>query len=460
MSTSITHRSGTLLSASPPRIRPRLIEGRSNSSELCRANGSDSILRKTSIALEHGVVAQPRRRPVGGDPRHLQAQRQHSLRLDPDVQVGRLAGDREVADEAAVDEVVAAALGLLLGLLVADDPEPDPDPVLVAHRRRCRPASPPARPSCRRRRGRRGGRPRSAGRTGPARPGTTSRWPWRTTVGAPAAPTSALSTGSPRTSSAIGLDPPRLQPALDEPGGLQNRLRLGGVIADQPLGERHSSSLIGIPLPRMGGPHSRCATPAEPARDRGREREASIARRGNVREARDMQSGCCAGIARAPHPRRAKRGASIPAEGYRRPSSSRDREEGLRAIAIFSALALAPLPSSVSERRRSASASCSFSERRVEVLGRDRLLDQQPGVVAEDLQPAVGLGVADGLGVAQTWRRSSAGRSAASSGAWLARMPISPTSVRVETWRTSPLKTSPSGVRTSTSNLCSAATGS
>ena len=51
MSTSITHRSGTLFSASPPQIRPRLIEGRSNSSELCRANGSDSILRKTSIAL-------------------------------------------------------------------------------------------------------------------------------------------------------------------------------------------------------------------------------------------------------------------------------------------------------------------------------------------------------------------------------------------------------------------------
>ena len=55
------------------------------------------------------------------------------------------------------------------------------------------------------------------------------------------------------------------------------------------------------------------------------------------------------------------------------------------------------------------------------------------------------------------YRRSSVGRSAASSGAWLARMPISPTAVRVETWLTSPLKTSPSGVRTSTSNLLSPA---
>src|SRR4051812_18767611 len=36
-------------------------------------------------------------------------------------------------------------------------------------------------------------------------------------------------------------------------------------------------------------------------------------------------------------------------------------------------------------------------------------------------------------------------------------MPISPTSVRVESWRTSPLKTSPSGVRTSTSSMCSCA---
>src|SRR5215218_7956253 len=37
-------------------------------------------------------------------------------------------------------------------------------------------------------------------------------------------------------------------------------------------------------------------------------------------------------------------------------------------------------------------------------------------------------------------------------------MPSSPTSERVETWRTSPLQTSPSGVRTSTSTMCSAAT--
>ena len=57
----MAHASGTLLSASPPMIRPRLIEGRSNSSDDSRANGSVSILRKTSTALStalspsHGV---------------------------------------------------------------------------------------------------------------------------------------------------------------------------------------------------------------------------------------------------------------------------------------------------------------------------------------------------------------------------------------------------------------------
>ena len=62
MSTSITQASGTLLSASPPRMRPRLIEGRSNRSELSRANGSDSIERKVSSAFRialspsHGVA--------------------------------------------------------------------------------------------------------------------------------------------------------------------------------------------------------------------------------------------------------------------------------------------------------------------------------------------------------------------------------------------------------------------
>src|SRR3954468_23142880 len=51
------------------------------------------------------------------------------------------------------------------------------------------------------------------------------------------------------------------------------------------------------------------------------------------------------------------------------------------------------------------------------------------------------------------YSRSSVGSSMPSSGWWLARMPIEPTPVRVETISTSSLKTSPSGVRTSAGNF-------
>ena len=50
------------------------------------------------------------------------------------MKIGRLAGDREVADEAAGDQPVAAP-SASPGLLVADDPQPHPHPVLVAQRR-------------------------------------------------------------------------------------------------------------------------------------------------------------------------------------------------------------------------------------------------------------------------------------------------------------------------------------
>ena len=61
MSTSIVQASGTLLKASPPTIRARLIEGRSKRSEDSRLNGSVSMRRKASWALRialspsHGV---------------------------------------------------------------------------------------------------------------------------------------------------------------------------------------------------------------------------------------------------------------------------------------------------------------------------------------------------------------------------------------------------------------------
>ena len=61
MSTSMVQRSGTLLKASPPMIRARLIDGRSKRSEDSRLNGSVSMRRKASWALRialspsHGV---------------------------------------------------------------------------------------------------------------------------------------------------------------------------------------------------------------------------------------------------------------------------------------------------------------------------------------------------------------------------------------------------------------------
>ena len=92
--------------------------------------------------LHDRVVTQPRRRPVGRAPVDEDAGRQHALGLDADVQVGRLAGDREVAHVAAPHEVVARADRDVLGLLVGDDHEPHADVLLLdevvrgAHHRR------------------------------------------------------------------------------------------------------------------------------------------------------------------------------------------------------------------------------------------------------------------------------------------------------------------------------------
>ena len=61
MSTSMVQTSGTLLKASPPTIRARLIDGRSKRSEDSRLKGSVSMRRKASCALRialspsHGV---------------------------------------------------------------------------------------------------------------------------------------------------------------------------------------------------------------------------------------------------------------------------------------------------------------------------------------------------------------------------------------------------------------------
>ena len=49
------------------------------------------------------VVAEPWRSAMSGTAGDLDPHRQHALRLDPDVHVGRLTGDREVTRVAAID---------------------------------------------------------------------------------------------------------------------------------------------------------------------------------------------------------------------------------------------------------------------------------------------------------------------------------------------------------------------
>ena len=121
-----------MLRASPPRMRPRLIEGRSNRSELSREKGSDSMLAERVQRLQDRVVAEPWRGAVGGGADHLQPHREHALCLHSDVQVRRLARDREVARVAALDQELGAAVDLLLRLLVGDHRQHHPHAAGVA----------------------------------------------------------------------------------------------------------------------------------------------------------------------------------------------------------------------------------------------------------------------------------------------------------------------------------------
>src|SRR5512133_2268724 len=82
------------------------------------------------VRLEDRVVAQPRGRPVGGGARDLQAQREHALGLDADVQVGRLAGEREGGVQALLDEDVGRAPRDVLRLFVGHADEAHADVVL------------------------------------------------------------------------------------------------------------------------------------------------------------------------------------------------------------------------------------------------------------------------------------------------------------------------------------------
>ena len=96
MSTSIVQRSGTLLKASPPTIRARLIDGRSKRSEDSRLKGSVSMRRNASWALRIALSPIQGVEPCAARPLTCEAHGEHALGLDADVQVGGLAGDGEV----------------------------------------------------------------------------------------------------------------------------------------------------------------------------------------------------------------------------------------------------------------------------------------------------------------------------------------------------------------------------
>ena len=159
-------------------------------------------------------------------------------------------------DEAAVDQMVAAALVPLLGLLVADDPEPHPHPVLLAHRRgddqhrRDRPlhvvGAPPVEPI-------------------PLDPRLELlrmrrhhvEVPWSTTVG-------ASSRARPRPSAPAAPAPLRAPPRSLAPPAtpsqtprLPNRLRIAGLIGDQPLGESYELVTHNSPKRASGDPGRR-----------------------------------------------------------------------------------------------------------------------------------------------------------------------------------------------------------
>ena len=112
-------------------MRARLIEGRSNRSEDSRLNASDSMPPERVDCLEDRVVAEPGRRAVSGRALHPHAKGEHALRLNADMQVGGLAGDREVAAQALAHQHVRRAVLDLVGLLVRRADEAHADVGLV-----------------------------------------------------------------------------------------------------------------------------------------------------------------------------------------------------------------------------------------------------------------------------------------------------------------------------------------
>ena len=95
MSTCIVQRSGTRLTASPPRIRPRLIDGPSNSS--AAPGGERELARSRGRGRARAAPRSGRARGSSRGPNGLStsiSKHQCALRLHADVEIGGLAADR------------------------------------------------------------------------------------------------------------------------------------------------------------------------------------------------------------------------------------------------------------------------------------------------------------------------------------------------------------------------------
>src|SRR5215218_6156570 len=216
MSTSITHRSGTLLRASPPTILPRLIEGRSKSSELCRANGSDSILRKTSIALRTALSPSQGVAPWAAVPPTSSRSARTPLASIP---MCRSVGSPVIAKSPT--KPLSTRWSEPRSELSSDSSSPTiPSRTRALHVVRAAPNQP------------------IAGGLRHELPGVPRHYvdmPMQNHGRGIRGPNFGHDHGQPPNLIAPSLDPPSFQPPLNKPSGLGNRIWLAGLEADQPL---------------------------------------------------------------------------------------------------------------------------------------------------------------------------------------------------------------------------------
>ena len=130
MSTSIVQVSGTLLKASPPMMRARLIDGRSNRSEDSRLKGSVSMRRKASWALRIALSPSHGVEPCAAVPLTCTRTASTPLAWTPMCRSVGSPVSAKSAAQALGHERVGRAVADVLGLLVGHAHEAHADRVL------------------------------------------------------------------------------------------------------------------------------------------------------------------------------------------------------------------------------------------------------------------------------------------------------------------------------------------